>query len=136
MAHIVAEKEKAPAALCRKVFTNESSIDIIGDGEQTRSFLYIDDCLDAIALLMESDHKDPINIGSEEMVTINTLSKIVLKHSKKNLTFNYITGPQGVRGRNSDNTIIRSVLNWEPKYSLDSGIEKTYAWISDQLRCT
>jgi GDP-D-mannose 3',5'-epimerase len=129
-------KEKAPAALCRKVFSNETSIDIIGDGEQTRSFLYIDDCLDAIALLMESDHKDPINIGSEEMVTINTLSKIVLKHSKKELTFNYIKGPQGVRGRNSDNTIIRSVLKWEPKYSLDSGMENTYAWISDQLRST
>jgi GDP-D-mannose 3',5'-epimerase len=127
-------KEKAPAAVCRKVFLNDSSIDIIGDGEQTRSFLYIDDCLDAIELLMKSDHKDPINIGSEEMVTINTLCKTVTKHAKKNLTFNYIDGPQGVRGRNSDNTIISSVLQWKPKYSLDSGMAITYLWISEQLR--
>ena len=126
-------KEKAPAAVCRKIFLNDSSIDIIGDGEQTRSFLYIDDCLDAIELLMKSDHKDPINIGSEEMVTINMLCKIVTKHAKKNLTFNYIDGPQGVRGRNSDNKIISSVLQWKPKYSLDFGMGITYLWISEQL---
>jgi len=126
-------KEKAPAALCRKISQNYKQIDIIGDGNQTRSFLYIDDCLDAVEKLMESNYTKPINIGSEEMVTINQLANKIFKISNKNLNINYIPGPQGVRGRNSDNKIIREVLQWEPKYSLEEGLKKTYNWIDMQM---
>lgn len=127
-------KEKAPAAICRKVYLSTGSIDIIGDGKQTRSFLYVDDCLDAIEKLMESDFKEPINIGSEEMVTINRLAEIVTNIAKRNISFQYVPGPQGVRGRNSDNTLIRKVLGWEPKYSLENGLTLTYKWIAEQLK--
>lgn len=125
-------KEKAPAALSRKICLAKDSIDIIGDGKQTRSFLYIDDCLDAIERLMSSEFKEPINIGSEEMVTINQLADIIQKIANKPISYNYIKGPQGVRGRNSDNKLIREVLQWEPKYSLEDGLKITYKWISEQ----
>lgn len=127
-------REKAPAAICRKVIENDSSVVIWGDGEQTRSFLYIDDCIDAVRLLMQSDFKEPINIGSEEMVSINELTKMAMFIGGKELHIEHIDGPQGVRGRNSNNDLIRSVLNWEPKYSLIEGLSKTYSWIKSQMK--
>lgn len=135
-------KEKAPAAVCRKVaqapFDNSmmpyptNFIDIWGDGKQTRSFLYIDDCIDAVRLLMQSDFKEPINIGSEEMISINDLAKMVIEISGKSIAIKNIDGPVGVRGRNSDNTLIRAQLGWEPKYTLKQGMEKLYTWIKSQ----
>jgi len=125
-------REKAPAAICRKVIENDSQILIWGDGEQTRSFLYIDDCIDAVRLLMQSDFKEPINIGSEEMVSINELAKLAMFIGGKDLFIEHIDGPLGVRGRNSNNDLIRKVLGWEPKYSLMEGIGKTYRWIETQ----
>jgi GDP-D-mannose 3',5'-epimerase len=127
-------REKAPAAICRKVIENDSSVVIWGDGEQTRSFLYIDDCIDAVRLLMQSDFTQPINIGSEEMVSINELAKMAMLFEGKDLLIEHIDGPQGVRGRNSNNDLIRKVLNWEPKYSLMEGLGKTYTWIKSQMK--
>lgn len=130
-------KEKAPAAICRKVAsaTKGSSIEIWGDGEQTRSFLYIDDCIDAVRKFMSQDKfHGPVNIGSEEMVTINELVEIVkIIGEKKDNPINHISGPTGVRGRNSDNTLIREKLGWEPKCSLRKGLEKTFNWIEKQV---
>jgi nucleoside-diphosphate-sugar epimerase len=128
-------KEKAPAATCRKVIESKGEVEVWGDGEQTRSFLYIDDCVDAVRLLMSSDFREPINIGSEEMVSINELTKMVIEIStKENLQIKYIEGPQGVRGRNSNNDLARKVLGgWKPKYSLRQGMHKTYDWIEKQI---
>jgi GDP-D-mannose 3',5'-epimerase len=126
-------KEKAPAAMCRKVIERDGNhIDVWGSGKQTRSFLYIDDCIDAVRLLMESDFQEPINIGSEEMVSINELAAMAISHSGKDIEIRNIDGPIGVMGRNSDNTLIRKVLNWEPKYSLNEGLDKTFYWIKSQ----
>ena len=126
-------KEKAPAAMCRKVIERDGNhIEVWGSGKQTRSFLYIDDCIDAVRLLMESDHKEPINIGSEEIVTINELAKMAISHSRLDIEIKNIDGPVGVMGRNSDNTLIEKVLGWKPKYSLKEGLEKTYFWIKSQ----
>lgn len=127
-------KEKAPAAMCRKVITRDgNSIDVWGDGLQTRSFLYIDDCIDAVRLLMESDFKEPINIGSEEMVSINQLAQMAIDLSGRPIEIRNIpSNALGVRGRNSDNTLIRKVLNWEPKYKLIEGLELTYRWIKSR----
>lgn len=125
-------REKAPAAICRKVVHAESEIEIWGDGEQTRSFLYINDCIEAVRRLMESDFHGPVNIGSEEMVSINSLAEMVMVIANKPLSIKHIDGPQGVRGRNSDNTLIFEKLIWAPKYSLMEGITKTYNWIKSQ----
>jgi len=128
-------KEKAPAAMCRKVIEAAGEIEIWGDGEQTRSFLYISDCIDAVRLLMQSDFKEPINIGSEEMVNINQLTDLAIEYSGKSIWKKYdLTKPQGVRGRNSDNTLIRKVLGWEPRWTLKEGLERTYLWILSQYR--
>lgn len=137
-------KEKAPAAICRKVVHASKYaldecgelIDVWGDGIQTRSFLYIDDCIDAVRLLMQSEFKEPINIGSEEMISINDLAKMVIGISGKNIAIKNIPGPVGVRGRNSNNDLIRNVLNWEPKYSLRQGMELTYKWIKEACENT
>jgi GDP-D-mannose 3',5'-epimerase len=127
-------KEKAPAAICRKVIEATSEIEIWGDGEQTRSFLYIDECIDGIRKLMESEFSGPVNIGSEEMVTINDLVTMACSFENKTLQRNYNTNaPVGVRGRNSDNRLIREKLNWTPTLLLKDGIEKTYNWIFSQL---
>lgn len=148
-------KEKAPAAMCRKVSECElcenysgynhckecidkgscdrNKIEVWGDGLQTRSFLYIEDCIDAVRLLMQSDFKEPINIGSEEMISINDLAKMVIGISGKSIEIRNVPGPTGVRGRNSNNDLIRKVLNWEPKYSLYEGMVNTYDWISSQV---
>lgn len=129
-------KEKAPAAICRKVAEapDGGSIEIWGDGEQTRSFLYIDDCLSAVRLLMKSNFHGPVNIGSEEMVTINQLASYAIGISGKRLILNHIAGPIGVRGRNSDNQLIQGELGWSPRLTLREGLEKTYAWIRRQVQ--
>lgn len=129
-------KEKAPAALCRKVAeqTNGGTIEIWGDGRQTRSFLYIDECIEAVRRLMESSFPGPVNIGSEEMVTINQMAEIIMKIAGKNLKIVHIAGPIGVRGRNSDNRLLREKLGWEPTQSLHDGLATTYSWINSQVR--
>jgi nucleoside-diphosphate-sugar epimerase len=131
-------REKAPAAICRKVatakLTGEREIEIWGDGEQTRSFMYIDDCLIGSTKIMASDILDPINLGSEELVSINQLVDVVEEIAGVRLERRYILdAPKGVRGRNSDNTLIRERLGWEPSTPLAEGMEKTYAWIYDEL---
>jgi len=126
-------KEKAPAAICRKVALSDSSVDVWGDGKQTRSFLFIDECIEAVRRLMESDFMGPVNIGSEEMVTINKLVEITAGIANKEIVINHIDGPTGVRGRNSDNTLIKEKLGWEYQQSLTDGIRKTYSWITNQI---
>lgn len=128
-------KEKAPAAICRKVAMakNGGDVEIWGDGKQTRSFLYVDECLDGVTLLTRSARTGPYNIGSEEMVTINQLVDIVADIAGKSLEKRHIDGPTGVRGRNSDNALIREELNWAPTQPLRSGLEKTYEWIERQV---
>lgn len=129
-------KEKAPAALCRKIAetNNDGIIDVWGDGKQTRSFLYIDECLEAVRRLMESDFSGPVNIGSEEMISINDFAKMIIKLSGKNITINNIPGPEGVRGRNSDNDLILKKLKWKPSTPLELGITKTYIWVQEQVK--
>jgi len=132
-------REKAPAALCRKIINsnlnNEKIIDVWGNGEQTRSFLYIDDCVDATLKLFDSEHHGPINIGSEEQVSINEMIEKIEKISSNQVKKNYqLDKPQGVMGRNSDNTLIRSLLSWEPKFTLYQGLEKTYNWILSDMK--
>jgi nucleoside-diphosphate-sugar epimerase len=129
-------KEKAPAAICRKVAEARSgdAVEIWGDGEQTRSFLYVDDCLEGVARLVRSDFAGPVNIGSEEMVTINQLVDLVAEIAGKKIDKRHVTGPLGVRGRNSDNRLIREALGWAPTSRLRDGLEVTYRWIEDQVR--
>jgi nucleoside-diphosphate-sugar epimerase len=129
-------KEKAPAALCRKVAEtpNGGSIEVWGDGLQTRSFLYIDECVEGIRRLMESDFKGPINIGSEEIITINDFAKMIIILSGKNIRIKNISGPEGVRGRNSDNTLIEEKLGWKPTQPLNVGISKTFDWINEIVK--
>ena len=129
-------REKAPAALCRKVAaaSDGGEIEIWGDGKQTRSFLYIDECLEGSLRLMRSNFTGPVNIGSEEMVTINQLADMTMKIAGKKLTKNHITGPQGVRGRNSDNRFIYQQIGWKPSQPLAAGLEKTYRWIAEQVQ--
>ena len=128
-------REKAPAAICRKVASarTNGTIDIWGDGKQTRSFLYIEECLEGVVRLMRSSFPGPVNIGSEEMVTINQLADMVIGISGKRLSIAHVSGPLGVRGRNSDNRLIKAKLGWAPSEKLVVGIEKTYAWIEKQL---
>ena len=128
-------REKAPAALCRKVAEtpNHGSFEIWGDGLQTRSFLYIDECVEGVRRLMDSDFSGPVNVGSEEMVTINQLAELIIDIAGKKLSIRHIDGPLGVRGRNSDNRLIQSKLGWRPSRPLREGLEKTYAWVSAQV---
>ncbi len=129
-------KEKAPAALCRKVAMadNGGAIDIWGDGDQTRSFLYINECLEGSIRLMRSDFMGPVNIGSDEMVSINGLAAMIMKIAGKKLSFKHVPGPLGVRGRNSDNDLIEKRLGWRPTEPLSRGLEKTYPWIRAQVQ--
>lgn len=128
-------REKAPAALCRKVAEtpNGGEIEMWGDGKQTRSFLYVDDCVEGILRLTRSDFTGPINIGSEEMVTINQLAEMIMAVAGKQLSIKHIPGPTGVRGRNSDNRLIMEKLGWKPTEPLIEGIRKTYPWIAEQV---
>jgi nucleoside-diphosphate-sugar epimerase len=129
-------KEKAPAAICRKVARVEGAgeIEIWGDGAQTRSFLYVDECVEGTLRLTRSQFEGPVNIGSEEMVTINQLVDLVAEIAGKTITKKHISGPTGVRGRNSDNRLIREKLGWKPSAPLVAGLEKTYQWIEAQVR--
>jgi nucleoside-diphosphate-sugar epimerase len=131
-------REKAPAALCRKVAQAKSggSIEIWGDGKQTRSFLFIDECLEGTVRLLRSDWEGPVNIGSEEMVTINQLARLVIDISGKQLDVTHIAGPTGVRGRNSDNRLIARMLGWSPSAPLLEGLERTYEWVERQVRAS
>ena len=129
-------KEKAPAAFCRKVANakNNSEVEVYGDGKQTRSFLYIDECIEGILRFMESDFEGPLNIGSDEMISMNDFMNMIIKISNKNLTIkNTEFHGIGVRGRNSDNKLIEEKLGWKPNYSLQEGISKTYKWILDKI---
>ena len=129
-------REKAPAAICRKIAStpNGGTIDIWGDGKQTRSFLYIDECIEGTLRLTRSDFAQPVNIGSTEMVSIDELVSMITKISGKRISVKHVPGPVGVRGRNSDNRLIKERLGWEPREKLVRGIEKTYAWIEAQVR--
>jgi nucleoside-diphosphate-sugar epimerase len=134
-------REKAPAALARKVavaaITGNYEIDIWGDGEQTRSFMYVDDCVEGTLKIARDAHYDPLNLGTEEMVTVNQLVTVLEEIADVTLQRHYNgTAPQGVRGRNSDNTLIRETLNWEPTIALGYGMERTYGWIFDQVKAT
>jgi GDP-D-mannose 3',5'-epimerase len=132
-------REKAPAALCRKVITaiknGDKEIEIWGDGKQTRSFCYIDDCLKAIMMVFNSDLRGPVNIGRDDSISINNLAKLVMKVSGKKLKIRHIDGPLGVRGRNSDNTKFKQKFNWEPELTQEEGIKRTYKWIDEQIQC-
>ena len=133
-------REKAPAAMCRKValakLTGNPVVEIWGDGEQTRSFCYIDDCVKGIYKLMRSDFRMPINLGQDRLISINELADMVAGVAGIPIVKKHVPGPQGVRGRNSDNTLLRSVLGWEPEVSLDDGMAFTYSWIEDQVKAS
>jgi nucleoside-diphosphate-sugar epimerase len=132
------ERAKAPAAACRKVaiakLTGNPEVEIWGDGKATRSFCYIDDCLEGIYRLMHSNYPKPLNIGSDYMVTIGQLYDMVADIAGIKIIKKYVPGPQGVRGRNSDNARLRRVLGWEPKVSLEEGLKRTYIWIEEQVK--
>jgi len=130
-------REKSPAAICRKIAlaSDGDTIEVWGDGNQTRSYCYIDDCVEGIYRLMQSNFHDPINLGQDRMISINELVTMVASIAKKTIHRQHdLTKPQGVRGRNSDNTLLRQILNWEPSVSLEAGLATTYQWISEQLR--
>lgn len=130
-------REKAPAALCRKIavakLTGNPEIEIWGDGEQTRSFCYIEDCVRGIYKLMQSNFHDPLNLGQDRMISINQLAYMVAAIAGVDVRLKHVPGPQGVRGRNSDNALLRQILNWEPEVSLEVGLAKTYRWIESQV---
>jgi GDP-D-mannose 3',5'-epimerase len=130
-------REKSPAALCRKVAeaTNPGTIEVWGDGKQTRSYCYVDDAVKATNLLMESGYDKPINIGSDRLVTINKLADMIIEAADKKITKEYdLTAPQGVRGRNADLTLVKKVLKWQPQVTLEQGLAKTYEWIEKQVK--
>ena len=132
-------REKSPAALCRKVAqaSNNGIIEIWGDGEQSRSYCYIDDCIEGVLRLMKSDFDQPINIGSDRLISINELADIIIDISGKNIDKKYdLSAPQGVRGRNADLTLIKNTLNWEPKINLEEGMKETYNWINKKVNDT
>ncbi len=131
-------REKAPAALCRKIatakLTDNPEVEIWGDGEQTRSFCYIDDCVEGLYRIMRSDYREPVNLGQDRMVSINELADMIAEIAGIRIVKQHVPGPQGVRGRNSDNTRLREVLGWEPEISLENGLARTYAWIEEQVQ--
>lgn len=126
-------REKAPAAFCRKAITSDKEFEIWGNGKQTRSFMYVDDCVEGILRLMDSDYKQPINLGSDEMVSMNEMADMVIDIVGKKLPHKHVPGPEGVRGRNSDNTLIKEVLGWAPSIKLKDGLKLTVEWIEKQI---
>jgi nucleoside-diphosphate-sugar epimerase len=133
-------REKAPAALSRKVaiakLTGQNEIEIWGDGEQTRSFCYIDDCLEGIFKLMRSDYREPLNLGQDRLISVNQLADLIMEIGGVKLIKRHVEGPQGVRGRNSDNTLLKEVLGWVPEISLEEGLRRTYQWVEAQVRAS
>jgi len=133
-------REKAPAAICRKVavakLTGNPEVEIWGDGEQTRSFCYIDDCTEGLHRLMRSDWAEPLNLGQDRLISVNALADLVASIAGARIVKRHVEGPQGVRGRNSDNALLRQVLGWEPRIPLEEGLARTYAWIEAQVRAT
>jgi nucleoside-diphosphate-sugar epimerase len=131
-------REKAPAALCRKIatakLTGNSEIELWGDGKQTRSFCYIDDCVTGLYKIMESNYSQPLNLGQDRLISINELADLISNIANIKITKKHIPGPQGVRGRNSDNSLLKEILKWEPEISLEKGLEITYKWIEEQVR--
>jgi nucleoside-diphosphate-sugar epimerase len=127
-------KEKAPAALCRKVAQSDGEVEVWGPGVQTRSFLFIEECIEGIHRIMESDCEFPLNLGSERMISINDLALLVARIAGKDITIKNIPGPMGVMGRNSHNKLIKETIGWAPGDNLEYGLEQTYAWISEQLK--
>lgn len=131
-------REKVPAAMCRKVavakLTGDPEVEIWGDGEQTRSFCYVDDCVEGLHRLMRSDHREPLNLGQDRLISINELAEMVATIAGIEISRKHVPGPQGVRGRNSDNTRLREVLGWEPEISLEEGMRRTYRWIEERVR--
>jgi GDP-D-mannose 3', 5'-epimerase len=131
-------REKAPAALSRKIavakLKGEKAIEIWGDGEQTRTFCYVDDCVEGVRRLMDSDFHGPVNLGQDRLVTINQLADMIMQPAGVKLEKKHISGPLGVRGRNSDNTLVRKMLGWEPKVTLEEGLARTYAWVEEQVK--
>ncbi len=131
-------REKVPAAMCRKIaiakLTGNHEIEIWGDGNQTRSFCFIDDCVEGIFAFMNSNYNEPLNIGQDRMISINDLAEVIANIAGIKITKKHIKGPQGVRGRNSDNTKVKKVLGWEPKISLEEGLKETYKWIEEQVK--
>jgi GDP-D-mannose 3',5'-epimerase len=125
-------REKAPAAFCRKAICSDDFFEMWGDGEQTRSFMFVDDCVEGTLRIMNSDCEVPLNLGTEEMVSMNEFANIAMSYESKNLPVKHIEGPMGVRGRNSDNTMIKEKLNWEPSTSIKEGLKVTYFWIKEQ----
>jgi nucleoside-diphosphate-sugar epimerase len=132
-------REKVPAALCRKIalakLKGDSLVEIWGDGEQTRSFCYVSDCVKGIYKLMQSNYAEPLNLGQDRMVSINELADIIARIAGVSIIKRHVSGPQGVRGRNSDNSRLRQILGWEPEVSLEEGLALTYAWVEEQVRC-
>jgi GDP-D-mannose 3',5'-epimerase len=126
-------REKAPAAFCRKVLTSATEIEMWGDGKQTRSFTFIDDCVEGILRITKSDYREPLNLGTTAMVSMNEMMQTVMDVGGKHLPIKHIPGPEGVRGRNSENTIILEKLGWEPTISLKDGLKITYSWIQSQI---
>jgi nucleoside-diphosphate-sugar epimerase len=133
-------REKAPAAMCRKIaeasLSGDPTIEVWGDGEQTRSFCYIDDCVTGLYRLMQSDYREPLNLGQDRLISINQLADMIAAIAGVDIVKRHVPGPQGVRGRNSDNTRLRQVLGWEPEVSLEDGLARTYAWIEAQVRAS
>lgn len=126
-------REKAPAAFCRKTLSSTAEIEMWGDGKQTRSFTFVDDCVEGILRITKSDYCEPLNLGSSEMVSMNEMMALAGSFEGKNLPIKHIPGPEGVRGRNSDNALILEKLGWEPTITLKNGLEKTYFWIKVQM---
>jgi nucleoside-diphosphate-sugar epimerase len=133
-------REKAPTALCRKVaeavLSGADHIDVWGDGQQTRTYLHIDDCVEATVRLVLSNHREPVNIGSDRLVSIDELARIIMDEADVDLAIIHVPGPQGARGRNSDNTVVTKALDWEPTVSLEKGLADTYQWVLEQVRRT
>jgi nucleoside-diphosphate-sugar epimerase len=127
-------KEKAPAALCRKVATSTGTIEIWGTGSQIRSFMYIDQCIDGIHRLQNSNYALPVNLGSNRSISITDLAQLIAKIADKEILIKYVTGPVGVNARTSDNTLIKKILQWEPADDLEYGLEQTYNWINKQIK--
>jgi len=127
-------REKAPAAFCRKALTSEKEFEMWGDGKQTRSFCFVDDCVEGVLRLMNSEYNKPLNIGSDEMLSMNDMANIVLGFLDKDIPIHHIPGPEGVRGRNSNNDLIRKVLGWAPSLPLKNGLKITFDWIKIQIQ--